>query len=144
VRAAHPELDADDVIQRLIATARDRGAPGDDPIYGYGLLDAEAAVTADVPTVTSNPLGSLPDWVRLHRRAAATASPGARSGATPVAPAPTAVALPVLRDPVGVLLPSPTTLRLVGVPALVALLVLVVLAGLALGAARYFGSRRTR
>ena len=54
------------------------------------------------------------------------------------------VALPVLRDPVGVLLPSPTTLRLVGVPALVALLVLVVLAGLALGAARYFGSRRTR
>jgi len=143
VRAAHPELDADDVIQRIIATARDRGASGDDPIYGYGLLDAEAAVTADVPTVTSNPLGSLQDWVRLHRPAAA-ANPNATSGATPAPRAPTAVALPVLRDPVGVLLPSPTTLRLVGIPALVALLALVVLGGFALGAARYFGGRRTR
>jgi len=139
VRAAHPELDADDVIQRIIATARDRGAPGDDPIYGYGLLDAKAAVTADVPTVTANPLGSLAEWVKLHRQATATPAPATR--------APRAVASapgPVIRDPVGVLLPSPTTLWLVGIPALVVLLVLFTAAGLAIGVARYFGGRRSR
>jgi type VII secretion-associated serine protease mycosin len=142
VRAAHPDLDAANVIQRIVATARDRGAPGDDPIYGYGLLDAQAAVTADVPKVTANPLGSLADWVKLHRRATPTPTPAprAQSGVRRVAAAPA----PVVRDPVGVLLPSPTTLRLVGVPVLVALLALLVLAGFALGAARYFGGRRSR
>ncbi len=137
VRAAHPELDADNVIQRIVATARDRGAPGDDPIYGYGLLDAHAAVTADVPAVKTNPLGSLADWVKLHRQATASPAPQA-------APERRAAASrdPVLRDPVGVLLPSPTTLRLVGIPALVALLVLFTAGGLAVGVVRYFRTRR--
>ena len=32
-------------IDRLLATARDAGTPGRDPMYGYGILDAKAAVT---------------------------------------------------------------------------------------------------
>jgi thermitase len=31
-------------IDRLLATARDAGMPGRDPVYGYGILDANAAV----------------------------------------------------------------------------------------------------
>ncbi len=58
VRAAHPGLDAANVIERLIDTAHDKGATGPDATYGYGLVDAAAAVSATgVPTVTANPLG---------------------------------------------------------------------------------------
>jgi type VII secretion-associated serine protease mycosin len=140
VRAAHPELSAADVIHRIIATARDRGAPGDDPIYGYGLLDANAAVNGKVATVTANPLGSLEDWIRMHRPAHAPSGPAW----TAHVPMPSAAPAPVMRDPVGVLLPSPTTLQLVGIPALIVLLTVLVIAGFAVGAARYFGGRRSR
>lgn len=57
IRAAHPDLDADDVIQRLVQTADDRGAPGRDEVFGFGVPDAAAAVTADVEPVDANPLG---------------------------------------------------------------------------------------
>jgi type VII secretion-associated serine protease mycosin len=142
VRAAHPDLDAANVIQRLVATARDRGAAGDDPIYGYGLMDADAAVNADVAPVSANPLGSLTEWIRVHRRAAETPQASPLAGGTERAPA--VATRPEVRDPVGTLLPSPTTLRLVGIPALVTLLALFTLAGLAIGTVRYFGARRSR
>ena len=142
VRAAHPELNAANVINRILATARDKGAPGPDDLYGYGLVDAAAAVSADVPSVTANPLGDLHEWVRLHRRAVATPSPAASSG-TIIAPAP-AVALEP-RNPVGLLLPSPVLLQVVGLPLLVVLLMLFVLGGLVVGAVLHFrGLRRTR
>lgn len=69
VRSAHPELDADDVVNRLIATADPKGDPVPGPIYGYGLIDAAAAVTAAVPHVEANPLGSLSDWIATYRPA---------------------------------------------------------------------------
>ncbi len=56
VRSAFPELDAANVINRLIQTADDRGPQGHDPEYGYGIVDPLAALTEDVPTVTTNPL----------------------------------------------------------------------------------------
>ncbi|GAA4671405.1 S8 family peptidase [Frondihabitans cladoniiphilus] len=84
VFAAHPGISADDVINRILTTAVPKGSPTPGPIYGHGLVDAAAAVTADVPSVSTNPLGSLADWVRLHRRAAATAQPTASPD--PVAP----------------------------------------------------------
>lgn len=57
VRAAHPDLDASNVVQRLITTADDGGAGKTDAL-GYGLVNAEAAVNSnDVETVTANPLG---------------------------------------------------------------------------------------
>jgi len=141
VRAAHPELSAANVINRILATAHDKGAPGADDLYGYGLVDAAAAVRTDVPSVTTNPLGDLHEWVRVNRRAVVTPSPAA-SGGTVVAPAPVAVAQP--RNPVGTLLPSPVLLQVVGLPALVVLLMLFVLGGLIVGAVLQFRGLRER
>ncbi|NLP82306.1 S8 family serine peptidase [Microbacterium sp. CFH 90308] len=71
VRAAHPDLDADNVINRIVRTARPpAGATESDPLlYGNGLVDAAAAVSASVPKVDSNPMGSLEEWVLVYRRA---------------------------------------------------------------------------
>ena len=52
------------------------------PIYGFGLLDATAAVTASVPHVTANPMGDLGEWIHIHRRAEPTAAPSAGGSAT--------------------------------------------------------------
>ncbi|WP_348788283.1 S8 family serine peptidase [Leifsonia sp. NPDC080035] len=88
VRAAHPELTAPDVINRIIRTARPVAGTVPSPIYGYGLLDAAAAVTADVPHTTSNPMGDLSQWIHIHRRAEATQAPAPGGGASQAAPAP--------------------------------------------------------
>jgi hypothetical protein len=55
--AAHPDLDASNVIQRVIQTAGDgSGTPSDDA--GYGLVNASQAVGADdIAPVEENPLG---------------------------------------------------------------------------------------
>jgi type VII secretion-associated serine protease mycosin len=50
VRARFPELKAPEVIRRLTATATDKGAPGRDNEYGYGVLNLVGALTADLPT----------------------------------------------------------------------------------------------
>lgn len=68
VRAAHPELDAANVIHRILQTAQPVTDRVPDPLYGYGLIDAYRAVTADVPLVTENPLGTLREWIVLYRR----------------------------------------------------------------------------
>jgi type VII secretion-associated serine protease mycosin len=73
VRAAYPDLDAANVINRIIQTATPVGRVPS-PVYGYGIVDAARAVTAQVPHVEANPMGSLPDWVRLHRRGRMTQS----------------------------------------------------------------------
>jgi type VII secretion-associated serine protease mycosin len=49
IRAEYPELSAQDVINRMIATADDRGEPGRDDEYGYGIVNPLAALTADIP-----------------------------------------------------------------------------------------------
>ncbi len=84
VRAAHPELDAANVIQRVLATATPVGS-SPSPLYGYGRINAAAAVSADVPTVTENPMGSLEEWIRLNRRAEPTVAPTAHPTSTPAA-----------------------------------------------------------
>ncbi len=60
VRSKYPRLNAANVVNRLIRTARDAGPPERDPQYGFGVVDAYAAVTASVPSVRANPLGSDP------------------------------------------------------------------------------------
>lgn len=112
VMAAHPELDANNVIERVVATARDAGAAGTDPIYGYGLIDAHAAVTASVPQVGANPMGDLAEWIKVYRRAASTPVPVPTATSSP-SPAPV-VAAPV--NPLGTLLPTVNLLRNVGIP----------------------------
>ena len=78
VRAAHPDLDAANVINRIDRRRRATSATdGADFTYGYGLVDAEAAVEDDVPLVDENPVGDLAEWIRVNRRADATPTPGA-------------------------------------------------------------------
>lgn len=116
VRAAYPDLDAVNVIQRVIATASDTGDSGPDPLYGFGLVNAYAAVTADVAAVDANPMGDLQEWIRVHRRAEATPEPVITRAPEPT-PSPPPVASPA--DPTGTLLPSANDLRNVGVPLMV-------------------------
>ncbi|HYJ50466.1 MAG TPA: S8 family serine peptidase [Microbacterium sp.] len=114
VRAAHPDLDAANVINRIIRTARPwpsaTGAPDpDEPdlLYGYGLVDAAAAVSASVPSVSANPMGSLEDWIRLYRRAQTNPEPAPTTDPVEVAPLPPADAATRIASP---LLPSIETL----------------------------------
>lgn len=92
IKAKWPGMSSAQIANRIVSTARDTGAPGKDPIYGYGVLDVEAALTEDVPEVETSPLGSMRQWVQVHRRTAQTA-PTASSTAT--APA---VAAPVTKE----------------------------------------------
>src|SRR6266508_942663 len=58
VRAKYPDLNAASVIERLIATADDKGPEGRDNQYGFGVVDPLKALTAtDVPKAEKNPLG---------------------------------------------------------------------------------------
>lgn len=68
VRAAHPNLDAANVINRVLSTATPVTNEVPDPLYGFGVVDAYAAVTASVDPVTENPLGSLEEWIVIHRK----------------------------------------------------------------------------
>ncbi|WP_346265666.1 S8 family peptidase [Microbacterium esteraromaticum] len=119
VRAAHPDLDAANVINRLIRTAVPvpdmTRTP--DPLYGYGLLDAEAAVTASLPVVAGNPMGDLEEWIRVYRRADAPEQPKPEPSSTPVAVPP----LPAVEQPAepgSPLLPTPESLRYGTLPLL--------------------------
>ena len=59
IRSKYPQLNAANVVNRLIRTARPMGATSvPSPPLGFGIVDAYAALTADVPTVDANPLGS--------------------------------------------------------------------------------------
>ena len=61
IRSRWPTMPAGEVINRIIKTAKDRGTPGRDATYGYGLVDPVAALTAQVPAVVDNPLDTTPD-----------------------------------------------------------------------------------
>jgi type VII secretion-associated serine protease mycosin len=133
VRAAHPELDADDVVERVLATARGKGQP---EIYGRGLVDAAAAVQAQVAPASGKPLGDLAEWVRLYRRApVATPAPQATADADP-SPAVPADAAPAA--PSDDALPTVGELRQVGIPALVLSLFGALAAAMAVVALRHF------
>ncbi|SFF51966.1 type VII secretion-associated serine protease mycosin [Actinoplanes philippinensis] len=60
IRSRWPDMSAPEVVNRIIRTASDRGAPGRDPEFGFGVIDPVKALTADVPFVTGNPLDNTP------------------------------------------------------------------------------------
>ncbi|MEV7571691.1 S8 family serine peptidase [Pseudarthrobacter sp. NPDC089323] len=91
IRSKWPSMSAEQVINRIVSTARDAGAPGKDPLYGYGILNAEAALKDDVPEAKSNPLGTIAEWIRVHRR-------GNLATPTPVPTAEAPVAAPALPE----------------------------------------------
>jgi subtilisin family serine protease len=88
IRSKWPNMSARQVINRIVTTAKDAGAAGKDPIYGFGILNAEAALKNNVPETAVNPLGSIADWIRVHRRGGAEA-PAAAPSASPTSAAPT-------------------------------------------------------
>jgi type VII secretion-associated serine protease mycosin len=53
VRSKYPNLSATEVIHRLTATADDKGPPGRDNDYGYGVVNLVKALTTDVPPLQS-------------------------------------------------------------------------------------------
>jgi subtilisin family serine protease len=59
VRQQFPDLDAANVINRIIKTATPAGGSVPNDTYGYGIINAYKALTATVPKVSANPLGSL-------------------------------------------------------------------------------------
>lgn len=144
VRSAHPELDANNVLNRLISTAKPPAGATQRPdvLYGYGLVDAAAAVSATVPSVSSNPMGDLAEWIRLYRRADAAPAPAPTAGPAEVAPLPPADGPSEAGSP---LLPSAETLRYGTVP-LVALTVaaIMVVLGLTAAARRIRSARESR
>jgi subtilisin family serine protease len=142
VRSAHPELDAANVINRVLSTARDEGAPGPDPIYGFGLVDAGAAVTGRVPRVDENPMGTMAEWIRLYRRAEPTPSPVATGIPSPSPTPGTAPVAASPSNPLGTLLPTVNQLRNVGIPLAVELVFLAILVTLVVAAVRHFRALR--
>ncbi|GAB3128036.1 S8 family peptidase [Glaciibacter psychrotolerans] len=138
VRAAHPELNAAAVMNRVIATANPNGHEIPSPIYGNGLIDAAAAVSAKVPDATAEtPADLLKAWIHLHRRANTVADPGPE----PVEQTP----LPAIPDPIlppasgaASWLPTPLSVAYVSVPlaVLTGFGILVVL--FAIGVGRHF------
>ncbi|MFJ6679030.1 S8 family serine peptidase [Microbacterium sp. NPDC091382] len=142
VRSAHPDLDAANVINRIIRTATpsDREKKVPNALYGYGLINAAKAVSAPVTAVSANPMGDLREWIRLYRRAESTPAPSPTPSPFAVAPLPDAEPPSTAASP---LLPSSDSLRYGTVP-LVALslgTILVVLGVTA--AARRIRSART-
>jgi subtilisin family serine protease len=113
IEASHPKLSAGNVINRLTATAT---AKGNALVYGSGLMNAAAAVSAKVPAVDADPAHDLENWIRLNRRA--TASPVPTVVPSP-ATKPRVAAAAAPESPFGQVLPTVGSLRDVGVPLLV-------------------------
>ena len=87
VRSAYPDLDAAGVINRVIATADPNGHDVPSPIYGNGLIDAAAAVTAWVPPAAGpTPAALLKDWIHLHRRVDVVPTPAPPTAVAPALP----------------------------------------------------------
>ncbi|MGR2753873.1 S8 family serine peptidase [Agromyces arachidis] len=115
VRAEFPDLDAANVINRVIRTADPKGEDVPSPLYGYGIIDPVEALTAEVEAVEANPLGSLEDWIRVHRRADVSQPDGSGTGddsaIVPIADPP-----PPRSESAKTLLPTPWTLAYITVP----------------------------
>jgi type VII secretion-associated serine protease mycosin len=60
VRSRFPQLKAAEVVHRLTATAIDKGPPGRDNDYGYGIVNLVGALTADLPTQTTPAITAEP------------------------------------------------------------------------------------
>jgi hypothetical protein len=77
-------MSAANVVNRLIRTAVDIGAPGQDDVFGFGLVNPVAALTADVPTVETNPLDNVPPPGKA--RFGKAGAPALEESAVPEAP----------------------------------------------------------
>jgi subtilisin family serine protease len=67
IRSKYPEMNAASVINQVILSATGMTSEPYSSQYGYGLIDAERALTLEVPAIQENPLGSLEQWISLYR-----------------------------------------------------------------------------
>lgn len=74
VWSKYPHLTNRQVVARLLATARDLGAPGKDDEFGYGGIRPYQAITTEVPADAPNPI--------FDRLPAATPTPSTAPDAT--------------------------------------------------------------
>jgi type VII secretion-associated serine protease mycosin len=82
VRSKYPNLSAKEVVHRLTATATDKGPPGRDPQYGYGVVNLVGALTAAVPPLTPSATPSRPvDPTKPAADATNAAGPGQKNNA---------------------------------------------------------------
>jgi subtilisin family serine protease len=99
VRAKFPTLSAEEVIHRLTATAIDKGPPGRDNEYGYGVVDLVAALTKEVPPLKA----TTPASAATSTPATSSPAPNGRTG-PPLAVIVAIVAVLVTVGAVGVLI----------------------------------------
>ncbi|WP_335339006.1 S8 family peptidase [Microterricola viridarii] len=133
VRSAYPDLNAAEVINRVVSTAVPSGPV---QIYGNGLIDAAAAIDDEVAPASTDPATQLKEWIHLHRRAAVAPSeePTDADEAIVVKADPPAPE----RDSLASVIPNSFTMATVVVPILVlaGFAILVLLLGI--GATRHF------
>ena len=67
IRSMYPEMDAANVVNRVISSAKKVDSDGYSTSYGYGVIDANQALLAEIASVDENPLGSLAQWIELYR-----------------------------------------------------------------------------
>jgi type VII secretion-associated serine protease mycosin len=60
VWSKYPELTADQVLERMTRTAVDKGAPGRDSDYGFGMIDPMAALTAPAAAPSASAAAGTP------------------------------------------------------------------------------------
>lgn len=137
VRAAYPNLDAAQVMNRVIESADPNGQVTPSPIYGNGLIDANAALTARVPAFTGQtPTELLQEWIHLHRRAEIDVQPTeAPSAVNPTIPSQDPV--PPTRNIASAWLPSQLTLTYISLPLAVLVGFGILLGLLGIGATRH-------
>jgi hypothetical protein len=88
VWSKYPQLTSRQVLARVLATARDLGAPGKDDVYGYGAVRPYQAITAQVPSDAPNPIfdqlaGVAPTTSAGPSASSAGGPPGTSSGSVP-------------------------------------------------------------
>lgn len=83
IKEKYPDLTSGQVIQRIISSADDAGAPGRDALYGYGIINPARALDPATPDdAEGNPLGSMKEWAAVHRKH--STSPSASPTPAPV------------------------------------------------------------
>ena len=72
IRSMYPDMDAANVVNRVISSAKKEGFESYSTSYGHGVIDAKQALLSQIPLVTANPLGSLEQWIELYRSSTET------------------------------------------------------------------------
>jgi type VII secretion-associated serine protease mycosin len=80
VRSKSPQMSAREVVQRIIASARDVGPAGKDNQSGYGLIRPSHALSDNVPKSAPNPVFDAYDkWAAANGKGGSTGKTGAQS-----------------------------------------------------------------